>query len=261
MPTQKNTPAKAKLTIAQLQEKFENQEEEIKRLRDLVLEKDLKIQSIERKVIRLEFDIIKLNSLQHIKTRVIDQLKSEVTNLQQYSRRPCAIISGINKNANEVASIKDIISKSNSGVTWGDVDKCHRIGNTNVEKNTQDVIVRFKDHSTKEKFYSKRKTLPKHLKVKPALCAARKSLLNEANDYINDEALKESLKNHPPSFVFADVHGSLKIALAAGTERNPDRKIFGNFSSMLELTQFILKNNTSDLDQNETSENVEGDQH
>ena len=115
------------------------------------------------------------------------------------------------------------------------MDNMHRTGPYQPSTNTQPVIVRFKSHSFKEKIYSKWKNVNKNIKLVPSLTRRRSQLLNKLQIALNDS--KENGILDAVKFVFADVHGSLKLVL-----QNPykNRSVF-SFNSELEFYQFVDK--------------------
>ena len=56
----------------------------------------------------------------------------------------------------EKMKVEEILKEAASSTTMADVDKLHRVGPPKYGK--QDIIVRFKSHTAKEKFYIRKKT-------------------------------------------------------------------------------------------------------
>ena len=129
-----SSPAqRKKMSLAQLQEVIEKQSMAIKQLKEDAANKDNVIKSLEKKLIHLESEMCKSNSLLLIRERVTDELKEQLVNLQQYSRRHSAIIAGVEKRDREsytdlLKDVTDIINEADSSTTLNDVDKFHRIG-------------------------------------------------------------------------------------------------------------------------------------
>ena len=178
-------------------------------------------------------------SLNFVKDRVIDELKEQLTDLQQYTRRYSAVVSGLKmtRSADELKSkVEEVVQELYS--KFEDVDKFHWVGL--VKKDQQDMVIRFKSHSAKENFYIKRKQIRnKNIKIKPSLAPARRELLYDARDVINDyEDMKQKMTN-PPHFVYADVHGNLKLKM---THAIKNRLLLFKFRSINELNDLIMKN-------------------
>lgn len=236
--TKKNTnttPVKAKLTVAQLQEIVEKQEDIINKLNEDATAKNEKMKELEKKIYLLEGKIDKNTSLNFVRERVTDELKSQLTDLQQYTRRYSVVIAGVEKQNNESEEVKKVLKEAKSVTTFNDVDKFHRVGP--VKNNKQDVIVRFKSHTAKENFYKNRKNVNKNVKIKPSLAPGRKELLNDAVNFLA-EYENSSLKNQP-HFVFADMHGNLKLKMTHRVEG----KMFFKFNSLEELALTIEHQN------------------
>ena len=90
-----------------------------------------------------------------------------------------------------------------------DLDKAHRLGkvkDTNGKKH-QDIIVRFKSHSSRYKVFDKRKSI-KDVSISANLTKARSKLLFEAI-----QLSESSIDNNDWGFVFANEHGDLLIRL------------------------------------------------
>ena len=99
-----------------------------------------------------------------------------------------------------------------SSTTPDDIDKMHRNGPPNGAN--QDIIVRFKTHSAKEAFYKARKSLPallSYVKIRPSLSNDQQKLLKDARELLKEYSEGEFFGDNPPEFVFADVHGNIKL--------------------------------------------------
>ena len=87
-----------------------------------------------------------------------------------------------------------------------DFDKTHRIGPVlETEKGPrQDVIVRFKSHSTRYNVYLKRKDVKtKTIRITPSLTSKRRKLLLQT---------QEQYRNHPDvNFIYVNIHGDVKV--------------------------------------------------
>ena len=132
--TRKSTPSspattKTKMSIAQLQEIVEKQELVIQKLTDDADRKNAVIKAMEKKLNKLEGQISAESSLRYVRERVTDELKQQLVNLQQYTRRRYStLISGIQTAENEShdtlrKEVEIILNEANSGTTMDDVDK------------------------------------------------------------------------------------------------------------------------------------------
>jgi hypothetical protein len=120
------------------------------------------------------------------------------------------------------------------------VDKFHRNGP--IDGKNQEIIVRFKSHAAKEIFYKERKNIDTRIKIRPSLAPGRKRLLNESVNFVNDVYSNSNMEN-PPDFVYADVHGNLKLKMTKKTKKG----LFFNFNS-LEQLRFLIDVNQDHLD-------------
>lgn len=236
------TPVKQKLTVAQLQEIVEKQAAHIEILEKSIESRDEKIKELGERMRKIEGEQMAQKSLDFVRDRVTEELKFQLTELQQYTRRYSVVISGLKTGINEKEEIKNIIEKVNSSTKIEDVDKFHRVGPVK-EENLQDLIIRFKSHDAKEQFLKKRKNLDRQLKVKPSLTYERRKLLEKARNHLEspETNYEEGTMKHYPEFVYADVHGNLKVCLKDSD--NPERKQFLKFNSLKDLSFIIDKKN------------------
>ncbi len=190
----------------------------------------------------MEGEIRILNSKIHVQERVTDALRGEVNRLQQFTRRPCVAIHGIEKrrseSSNELRSaVETVIDSVNSTVSMSDVDKFHRNGR--IKDGKQQVIVRFKSHSSKEDFYRARKN-QNDCRIYPSLTKTQLSLLHEARDMLKDYKYNESNTVNPPESIFADIHGDIQVKFAKKTNKGMFVKI-----RSLEHLAFVLETSES----------------
>ena len=112
-----------------------------------------------------------------------------------------------------------------------DFDKTHRIGPViNTESGPkQDVIVRFKSHSTRYKVYHKRKDIKEKKKVRitPSLTTTRRKLLSTARNQHESNELVD--------FIFTDMHGDIKVKF----KQNVKGKLFHVLSCIEDLEELL----------------------
>ena len=100
--------------------------------------------------------------------------------------------------------------------------------------------MRFKSHSAKEDFYKGRKSLGAHrrgIKIRPSLSPAQKTLLTDANAFLETE--DSTLYENPPEFVFANVLGQIQVKM----KKKCKHGLFVTIRSVAHLTQMILNVN------------------
>ena len=104
-----------------------------------------------------------------IQETVSNFLQQKANNLETYSRRPCAILSGIQKSKKESReNIKTSVFQNlqKTGLPLEElenIDKLHRVGRFDHETQTQPITVKFKTHSFEEKSTTSKKSLQKEL--------------------------------------------------------------------------------------------------
>ena len=111
-----------------------------------------------------------------------------------------------------------------------DFDKTHRIGPvlTTPKGKRQDVIVRFKSHSSRYDVYRKRKELKnKSIRITPSLTKTRRKLLSTArSEYEGHEDV---------NFVYVNEHGDTKVRF---NEKFKGKFVY-DFSSIDELRELM----------------------
>ena len=242
--TRKTSDVNAK-SYQLLNERLNEQDELIRNLIADVKEKNGRILDLEQRLLKVEAEQVKTDSLLFIKDVVSKQLSKRINQLEQYTRRYSVVVKGVAYERNEkFDKLKDhvqkIIEAENSETTMDDVDKFHRNGPR--VGSDQDVIVRFKSHSAKETYYNNRKKMNLGaIKVQPSLSPATKNLLGQANDLVASYTEGDAHKNRP-DFVFADVHGNLLVKMVNRT----DKGMFFRFDNLVELSRIVANNNCTD---------------
>ena len=230
-------------TLLDLKQQVAAQQKQIQSLEHELEKRDLMINRIHQRLDSLDKQSSETRTVLHVKDIVIDRLRTEVTKLQQYTRRYSVVIAGIEKKERKESreylktEVEKVLHEVNSGVTMDDVDKFHRNGPYNEGK--QDVIVRFKAHSDKESFYKGRKQVKnKAIKIRPSLSDNNRKLLNQAVDYLDTFHTESSLPN-PPHFVMANIHGEIQLKM---TEEH-NGQLFFTIHSMRDLVETITRLN------------------
>ena len=169
---------------------------------------------------------------------VSNLLEQKTDNLEAYSRRPCTILSGIQKlkkesQGNIKTSVLENLQKTGLPLEKieRNIDKLHWVGRFDHETQMQPIIVKFRTHSFKEKIYHQRKKLAKGIKISPSLTKRRSDILQQVQHIIKEESSDDSPNEEGiVKFALADVHGTLKIVL---TKSYKNRHVFA-FDSVLE---------------------------
>ena len=138
-------------------------EEQLKQQQLLIDKLTSRISALESHVQLLEGKIV-------IQETVSNLLQQKANNLETYSRRPCAILSGIQKSKKESReNIKTSVFQNlqKTGLPLEEIeniDKLHGVGRFDHETQTQPITVKFKTHSFEEKSTTSKKSLQKQLK-------------------------------------------------------------------------------------------------
>ena len=197
-----------------------------------------KIRQLEKRVVKLEGELMQVNARFCVRDHVVEALQGEIHRLQQYTRRYSVVVAGIEKKKDETPeSLREevikLVADVNSTSKEPDIDKFHRNGRV-YNGNEQEIIVRFKSHAAKEAFYRARKTLPasrRGIKIRPSLSPNQKNLLRDAQSLVEEFSLNEEIVN-PVEYVFANIHGEIQAKMKKKFRGSP----FISFNSLKELS-------------------------
>ena len=221
-------------------------DEQISNLLKAIAERDELIMKLEQRLSSLEQKHDILNSIMFVRDRVIENLRKELTRLQQYTRRPNISVFGIPKVKKETHEqlkerIYNLVTEVGCDVSMANIDKFHRDGPSFGDD--QSVIIRFKSHEHKELFYKegrkKVKANQSNIKIKPNLCPERKKLLKSAVDFV--DSFTADVYN-PPDFAYADVHGNIKLKMKYRTKNG----MFFDVDSLQDVAWVIQNAQTID---------------
>ena len=196
------------------------------------------IEALKKQVEALTSRVEEAESIAAVTATVNARLQKELDRLEQYGRRHSIVIRGIAPVENETN--EDLIEKVKQAVCIDnsmksdinrDFDKTHRIGPV-IKTDSgpkQDVIVRFKSHSTRYKVYNKRKDIKEKKKVRitPSLTSVRRKLLSTARNQYEENELVD--------FIFTDLHGDIKVKF----KQNVKGKLFHAFSCIEDLQELL----------------------
>ena len=196
----------------QKQEK-QAQDTQTQSFKDKISSLEKRLDAIENKNRILEAKVTTLESEKVINENVTRLLSEEVDRLDQYHRRSNIIIANVIK-TNEKESEEEVKKKVHDILktdlklpdTIPQIDKLHRIGKVRERngKQSQDIIVRFTTHRARYQVYTNRKST-RNVKIRPNLTRRRETLRYEASESTKD--------NDKVNFVYADVHGDIKVRL------------------------------------------------
>ena len=162
----------------------------------------------------------------------------KVDELEQYGRRVCLHIEGVEHQANEksedvLEKVVNIIKESETEIPESALDRAHRIGpiytDNNTGKKMQSIIVRFTTFRQRTFLYANRKNIKSGARIRLDLTKDRYNLLVSARKRVN---------NCPEvNYVYADINCRLKVKLADESHKF--------FESMEELNGIL--SNANDL--------------
>ena len=191
-----------------------NTQEDDETCKSLFTKMLLRIESLEQKVEKLEGSLETSHQVNKVLRGEVDRLNEELDNNEQYSRRTCIVVSGIETDLHEspdslYQKIKNLTSnhlKEDSvhpNAFDMEFDKCHRIGTP--KNGRQSVIVKFRSDSFRERMYKAKRSLPKGIKFRVSLTKRRIQILEKANEKVKDVVKVK--------FAYADLNGNLKLLL------------------------------------------------
>ena len=169
-------------------------------LEEQLKQQQLLIDKITSHINALESHVELLEGKIAIQETVSNLLEQKTDDLEAYSRRPCAILSGIQKPKKESwenikTSVLENLQKTGLPLEEieKNIDKLHRVGRFDHETQAQPIIVKFKTHSFKEKIYHQQKKLPKGIKISQSLTKRRSDILQQVQHIIKEESSDDSL--------------------------------------------------------------------
>lgn len=127
----------------------------------------------------------------------LEVLEKRVDQAEQYSRRNCLRISGINEEANENTDniVMSLASDISSDIQQSHIDRSHRVGN--LKKNStkpRDIIVKFSTYRYRQAFFKQRTLLKdtghRGVFVNEDLTKLRSGILYEARKLMKAELIK-----------------------------------------------------------------------
>jgi len=190
-----------KSLFRELNVKIEQQNNEIISLKNDMNDQNNKISTLENKVGVLEDKV-------GVLTASISALKAQSDNQEQYSRRYCLRIQGIDQAQNErgvdcVTKVIEVCKNLNINIEEKDIDRAHRVG-----KDRKTMIVKFFSFPKRTSVYKARKNSNDSnggIRIRLDITKDRLNILDEAKKLITD--------NCPVDFVFADINCNLVAKL------------------------------------------------
>jgi len=189
-----------KKLFEKLHERLAAQETRILSLEEDNLHHEEKIGNLEKTVSDLNSKVDILFDKNAVLSSSLDFLTKQSDHQEQYSRRYCLRINGLEKNADESADkcVEKVIGLCNDlelDISVSDIDRAHRVG-----REKQSMIVKFHSFRKRTALYKARKNnaLNQNIKIRLDITKARLDLLDKAKSLIVDDG--------PVDFVFADIN-------------------------------------------------------
>ena len=182
------------MTNAELRNLIDSLRNEVSSLNRTVENLENKVENLELKLSSYMISLNQTNATLAVSQITSGHLKDEVDRLQQYSRRNCLVVEGVNANKSDtsemhLSNMKSLLS--NEFPEDKEID------------NKQRMIVRFTKHSVVRRIYQKRKDLKNsNLSFHPSLTRTRSDCLKKCQQMVSSIP---TIK-----FVFADIEGNLK---------------------------------------------------
>ena len=160
-------------------------------LEEQLKQQQLLIDKLTNRINALESHVQFLEGKVAIQETLNNLLEQKTDDLEAYSRRPCAILSGIQKPKEETqenikTSVLENLQKTGllKEEIERNIDKLHRVGRFDHKTQTQPIIVKFKTYSFKEKIYDQQKKLAKGIRISPSLTKRRSNILQQVQHII-----------------------------------------------------------------------------
>ena len=175
-------------------------------VKQLLAHHESKIEQQETKITQLESHVAMLQKhVENVKCIQVDN-ESKYDDIEQYGRRLCLRIDGVETVENETADnvldkVKAIVVESGAKIPDEFIDRAHRIGAPYEDRKTkvmaQSIIVRFCNFRHRTLFYRNRKNLSGKT-VKLDLTRKRYTILSDARVLVE--------KNDNVDFVYSDIN-------------------------------------------------------
>ena len=183
-----------------------------------------KIHDLECKLDQSNRNINKLKDYADQSSTTIEELKTELNNLEQYSRRNCLRITGIPEKQNEDTNniiLRMADEKLQTPLSVQDIDRSHRIGNPNT-KGHRPIIVKFTNYSARSRFImSRRKLKSTGIGIQEDLTARNRELLKKTS-------------GHPKISSAWSLDGRI-IAIVKGSDGSEGKRRINGFSDLNSL--------------------------
>ena len=131
--------------------------------------KDVEIRTLNTKITELETLVKEMQQTNELE-KTVNDLTISLDTLEQYSRKNCLLIKGLDKNVNPMTHFNQLVNKLNiqDKVTAHDLDNVHWMG--------EKIVVKFNNYPARDTFYRKKKEFGKGIFVNEQLTKRRDNL-------------------------------------------------------------------------------------
>lgn len=155
--------------------------------------------SLNKKIETLENDNACLNAKVKALTSRVETLELAADTAEQYSRRNCVRIVGVQSSPSENTDdiVLKIASACNADIKPTDIDRSHRVGKTPTWTKPRAIIVKFATYRARDRFFRGRSNLKdnntyRKVYINEDLTANRNSLFQKARQLVKDKDLKQA---------------------------------------------------------------------
>lgn len=224
--------------VASLKEEVDQQKLLIKEQNDIIAKLKEELQNIKGQLVTVQSDALLSQHVNSLLSRKIDDN-------EQYSRRNCIIIDGLDTEPTDSeeaikVKVKDMLKEDLhvDDTIIDDIDRAHQIASFVDGK--QSVIVKFNTFTSKKNVLKKRGQLPRSKFIKSSLTKRRKNLLGYTKHIISTcKYIKHA---------YADMNCQLKVVIEGSTGKNHHV----SFNSYDELAIILAKNEYREITENPT---------
>ena len=187
--------------------------------RDVLSKLEERIANQDRRIEQLEAELLISKTVSTLLSKTCEATEIKCDDNEQYSRRSCLRIHGIQiADDDDTENVMDIVKTCYSDVGLdfdeNEIDRAHRIGqvHTDAKSNvkTRSIIVKFKSWGSRTAFYSARPKAVVNGMKKPRKFSVSLDLTKRRFELL--KSAQETISHYPDiSYVYADVNCSLAI--------------------------------------------------
>lgn len=154
-------------------------------------------QKVAEEMAPLKEEILELRKFRSETINEVVSLKMKVDDQEQYSRRMCIRVTGINETNGEDTNklVLDLATQMSVPLKPDDIDRSHRVGNARVGRNqrSRELIVKFTNYTSRLNFIKGRKRLRElgtNVYISEDLTKLRKNIYYECRQLVKAKVIK-----------------------------------------------------------------------